>query len=234
MLIKDITEVLNLKTKAKALLEMCTQDFFQQLLQIQGNKTLAVNNPEYIEEVNAILTSLYNKDYISVDFEDKCENGVLKIKDFLDDTIVNDRLKEVLLRPRLNIVQLEDGKKAHEQELFLASPDFDTLVAIKFIAKKRNALKRGIEFTLTLNDVKRLMKTKRCYYSGIVLTLDGDSALTFDRKDSTRGYSPTNTVACSFIANKVKNELLESSNLIDVLGEKAIKKMLVKFAEVIV
>lgn len=130
-----------------------------------------------------------------------------------------------------------DKLKSHEQPLFkenLESPtSFDTLVALKYLHKKVQADNRGIEFTLSLSDMVRLMKAKRCYYTGVELTLDGSLGLSFDRLDSTLGYTRSNTISCSAIANTLKENLMESCDVQQHLSKKEIKKMLLKFAELL-
>ena len=113
------------------------------------------------------------------------------------------------------------------------STSFDTLVALKYLHKKVQADNRGIEFTLSLSDMVRLMKAKRCYYTGVELTLDGSLGLSFDRLDSTLGYTRSNTISCSAIANTLKENLMESCDVQQHLSKKEIKKMLLKFAELL-
>ena len=149
---------------------------------------------------------------------------------------MDDRLSSIWYRGSKN----KDGfekLKSHKQPLFkenLESPtSFDTLVALKYLHKKVQADNRGIEFTLSLSDMVRLMKAKRCYYTGVELTLDGSLGLSFDRLDSTLGYTRSNTISCSAIANTLKENLMESCDVQQHLSKKEIKKMLLKFAELL-
>lgn len=91
---------------------------------------------------------------------------------------------------------------------------FDEIVARKYLDKMQNARERGLEFTLTLRDVARLMRRKRCYFTGIALIDTTNSThpqkRTFDRLDSSKGYTPGNTVACSQAANASKSWILEN------------------------
>lgn len=235
MLIKDITGTLHLKTKAASLLQLSTHDFFAQLLSLQGNIAITTTNPEYIEEVNSILTTLHNKDAIVVDFNSTFENKLLRTVDVYsvnDEEIILPRAKEQLLRKRKVIQQHVDlNVSAQEQELFLEQPDVDTIIAIRYLAKKRQAIMRGIEFKLTIQDFSRLIKTKRCYYSGATLTLSGHTAMSFDRKDSTIGYTKENTLACCALVNELKNSLVENHKVEQGLTRKEIKKMLLSFSE---
>lgn len=93
--------------------------------------------------------------------------------------------------------------------------DFDSYVAFKYLAKKKNATQRGIEFSLTLSDMRNLLRRKCCYYTGVKLTDHAESCVadkrTIERLDSDKGYTKENTVACSYAANMLKNTLFEDN-----------------------
>ena len=231
MLMKQIiNKPLNLSTKAKGLLELSSIDFFIRLNSIIGMST---HKGDYIEEINGILTALYNQDIVEMDFDEKYDNGIFKIKGILvDEPIILKQTKEHLLRPRKKMLEIIDlTTPVTESPAFTQDYDFDSLVALKYLQKKQQAESRGIEFKLTLNDVKRLMKTKRCYYSGVELTLLDDTHISFDRKDSSVGYTVENTVACASIVNALKNSLIEDHKVVKILSNKEIKKMLISFSE---
>ena len=236
MLLRELTGDLQLTSKAKSLLGKDTKDFFICLNTIIGGSNYL---KDYVEDVNSILTKLYNEGFVDISFDEKYLNGVYKIKSIaIDEDLILPTTKSHLLRDRKQIDYSLDLKiKSHEQPLFkenMESPtSFDTLVALKYLHKKVQADNRGIEFTLTLSDMTRLMKTKRCYYTGVELTLDGSLGLSFDRKDSTLGYTRSNTISCSAIANTLKENLMESCDVQRHLSKKEIKKMLLKFAELL-
>lgn len=125
-------------------------------------------------------------------------------------------IKKVLEeRKTLSIVPVT--QKQPEQEVsipLMKEKCFDEVVARKYLDKLQNARERGLEFTLTLRDVARLMKRKRCYFTGIELLDTSGSAhpqkRTFDRLDSSKGYTPENTVASSHAANSSKSWILEN------------------------
>ena len=89
----------------------------------------------------------------------------------------------------------------------------DTEVARKFISIESSANSRNKEFNLSLNDVRRILSTKKCYISGIPIKRYGntdnvfDDALTFERLDNDLGYVKGNVVACSFKWNQIKGKL---------------------------
>ncbi len=101
----------------------------------------------------------------------------------------------------------------------MSSAAFELKIAKKLISKEKDAKRRGIEFALTFQSMKNLMKAKRCYYTGIVLTepagLQDDQASfgrlasdrTIDRIDGSKGYVPGNVVACCNAANSIKSQL---------------------------
>ena len=89
--------------------------------------------------------------------------------------------------------------------------EFDILVAKRYTAKLQNAQQRGIEFKLTLTSVRNIMKAKRCYYTGVGLTLPRQGKVlrgtdvTIERVDSRKGYVSGNVVAVCHAANNAKS-----------------------------
>ena len=87
----------------------------------------------------------------------------------------------------------------------------DIRIAEKYLSKKHSAKARGIEFTISFQSFKNLMRAKRCYYSGVTLVAGGKdntvvpNTLTIDRVDSSKGYVKGNVVACSHRMNDLKN-----------------------------
>ena len=107
--------------------------------------------------------------------------------------------------------------------------DFDTLVAMKFLQTKISASNRGIQFGLTLTQMARLLKRKKCYYSGIVF--DSIHSLSLDRKDNTIGYVDGNVVPCSRIVNSIKEHVLENNHVNSNMSTKEIVKMMKSFID---
>lgn len=113
----------------------------------------------------------------------------------------------------------------------MSNAAFDLYVAKKLAAKAKNAKDRGIEFGLTFQSMKNLMKAKRCYYTGIVLTTPegvqpdqtGNKASdrTIDRIDGSKGYVPGNVVACCNAANNIKAQL-EGAGLVGLKAGRSI------------
>lgn len=108
------------------------------------------------------------------------------------------------------------GENCQEEvEIVGADLPFDYIVARKYASKYNNAMKRGIEFTLTLSNIRTLMNKKTCHYTGIKLTKNlGEpplfSDITLDRVNPELGYTKGNTVACCHAANQLKSTLERS------------------------
>jgi hypothetical protein len=103
--------------------------------------------------------------------------------------------------------------------------DFENKVLRKWLNLRQSAYKRGLEFDLTLGEVKRLMLRKTCFFlkSKIyVIPPNGaeeEDSLTIDRVDSTKGYVKGNVVACSSRINQAKSDLSlkELKTLVEVM-----------------
>lgn len=229
MLVKNLIKTLPLHTKAKDLLDLNTKDFFIRFNSIRfGNY-----QQKYLEELSHILYKLEEAEVIKSHPTKKSDNGLVIITDIKDEYIISST-KEIILRDRKNIIFIDKSIVSPTSEAVLSSPmPFETYLAMKYLSKQQNALSRGIEFSLTLKDMEKLLKRKRCYYSGLPLELEGDLALTLDRIDSKKGYTADNTVPCCKVINDLKNELIDDGVNIDKVGVTALKKTLKKFCEII-
>lgn len=73
------------------------------------------------------------------------------------------------------------------------------------------AEQKGLDFDLTVSDVRTLLKTKRCYYTGAELMkehgVDRQNKPTFERIDSSKGYTRGNVKVVSEKANHAKSDL---------------------------
>lgn len=86
----------------------------------------------------------------------------------------------------------------------------DIEIANKYVSKAKSSQVRGIDFTLTFTEYKRLLRTTKCWYTGMVLTKHDPnlpSHFTLDRIDASVGYTKINTVACSNYMNQKKRDL---------------------------
>lgn len=99
--------------------------------------------------------------------------------------------------------------------------EFELAVANKYRGKVDNAKSRGVEFSLTLNDFRRLLMKKRCAYTGIALTLHKEghpknADLTIERIDNQRGYVNGNCIAVCAAANSVKGAFEDPNTFLSV------------------
>lgn len=189
----------------------------------------------FVADYNTLLNDLDFQGYLTL--SDHGANGIRIVDSYCDEWVdqLNDIDKSYVERKRKDIAPLFTfDTEFHETEIVNnGGMEFDTLVALKYLGKKRNALSRGIEFKLTLADMARIMRSKRCFYSGVPLTLDGVNKLTIDRIDASEGYTKTNSVPCSKQVNDLKNKLMENQDLIKEMGGKEVKKMLLSLAELV-
>ena len=102
--------------------------------------------------------------------------------------------------------------------------DYD--VAKKYLQLQESARKRGKEFNITLSDVRTLLKKKVCHYTGMKFTDTENLKRTIDRVDNTKGYVKGNVVACSHIANQLKEMLVENKDSPFKDNTKALKKFI--------
>lgn len=206
--------------------------FIKNYSTIRYNESLV---DSFILSYNALLDVLQDGEYVTL--SDVHKNGVRVIdsvsegfsSQLSETTLANFKRKRVVMDNPVNIKSIFDSEllSCEQNEM-----PFETFVAIKYLSKQTNAVKRGIVYTLTLTDMKSLLKKKKCFYSGIELQLKGDHHLTLDRIDSTKGYENGNVVVCSDVVNEIKNKLFESKEWTKGMTNAEIKKMLLKFIEV--
>lgn len=85
----------------------------------------------------------------------------------------------------------------------------DLQLAQMYLSKARSARDRGIDFSLTFAQFKKLRNTKTCFYTGVRLT---KSNFSIDRINAALPYSKDNSVACCEKFNRAKG-MLENPNL---------------------
>lgn len=106
---------------------------------------------------------------------------------------------------------------------------FDEYLAWKYTEKLRNARARGLDFTLTLNDMRKLLKAKRCAYTGALFVRDAEHrhpySRTIERVDSRKGYTRDNCLAVCYAANMLKNAVLEDPDSETRLTPKELARM---------
>ena len=82
----------------------------------------------------------------------------------------------------------------------------------------KSANSRGLEFNLTDANIRKLLNTKMCYYTGVAFNENNDplNIITFERVDDTKGYVQGNVVAVTLRANRIKNLLVEQDNELSI------------------
>ena len=99
----------------------------------------------------------------------------------------------------------------------IAEPS-DVEVAKKLLNIYQSAMDRKLEFNLSFEAVKTLLKFPTCYYTGRKFDNEGPYARSIDRIDSSKGYIEGNVVSCTVDINGKKSNL--SDDEIELLYNK--------------
>lgn len=101
--------------------------------------------------------------------------------------------------------------------------EFDSLIARKYRNKISDAQSRGLEFSLSLMDFRRLHTRKRCQYTNLPLELSrqengklNNNSLTLERVDNSQGYVKGNVISVCKAANGIKSVFENPSNALNV------------------
>lgn len=101
--------------------------------------------------------------------------------------------------------------------------EFDALIAKKYRNKIDDARQRGLEFSLTLMEFRRLFTRKRCEYTNLPLEVSrnengklNNNSLTLERVDNSQGYVQGNVIAVCKAANGIKSVFENPSNALNV------------------
>ena len=96
----------------------------------------------------------------------------------------------------------------------------DVEVAKKLLNIYQSAMDRKLEFNLSFESVKTLLKFQTCYYTGRKFDNEGPYARSIDRIDSNKGYIEGNVVSCTVDINGKKSNL--SDDEIELLYTKIV------------
>lgn len=96
----------------------------------------------------------------------------------------------------------------------------DVEVAKKLLNIYQSAMDRKLEFNLSFESVKTLLKFQTCYYTGRKFDNDGPYSRSIDRIDSSKGYIEGNVVSCTVDINGKKSNL--SDDEIELLYHKIV------------
>ena len=129
----------------------------------------------------------------------------------------------------LFVPQKDEAPEASSAPADKPGRTFDEYLAWKYTEKLRNARARGLDFTLTLNDMRKLLKAKRCAYTGALFVRDAEHrhpySRTIERVDSRKGYTRENCLAVCYAANMLKNAVLEDPDSETRLTPKELARM---------
>lgn len=79
---------------------------------------------------------------------------------------------------------------------------------------KRRAIRKGIEFNLTVEDIRRIKDAEFCTYCGQTTEF-----MTFDRIDNDLGYTVENIRAACYLCNKIKSNLPFNEEEMKLIGK---------------
>jgi hypothetical protein len=79
---------------------------------------------------------------------------------------------------------------------------------------------RKLEFNLSFESVKTLLRFSTCYYTGRKFDVEGPYSRSIDRIDSSKGYIEGNVVSCTIDINGKKSNL--SDEEIELLYQKIV------------
>ena len=96
----------------------------------------------------------------------------------------------------------------------------DVEVTKKLLNIYQSAADRKLEFNLSFESVKTLLKFQTCYYTGRKFDNEGPYARSIDRIDSSKGYIEGNVVSCTVDINGKKSNL--SDDEIELLYNKIV------------
>jgi hypothetical protein len=115
------------------------------------------------------------------------------------------------------VKQKRKGGKPNNKKI---SDPSDVEVAKKFLNIHQSAMDRKLEFNLSFESVKTLLKFPTCYYTGRKFENEGPYSRSIDRIDSSKGYIEGNVVSCTIDINGKKSNL--SDEEIELLYNKIV------------
>lgn len=126
--------------------------------------------------------------------------------------------------PKHNTVENKCTDNSSDRGNISDKPSLESVLS-KRLQILKSAKSRGLEFNLTDANVRKLLNTKVCYYTGVTFNENNDplNIRTFERVDDTKGYVQGNVVVVTLRANRIKNLLIEQDNDLNIGVEQFIK-----------
>lgn len=119
--------------------------------------------------------------------------------------------------PKHNPVENKCIGNSSDKGTVSGKPSLESVLS-KRLQILKSAKNRGLEFNLTDANVRKLLSTKECYYTGVAFNENNDplNIRTFERVDDTKGYVQGNVVVVTLRANRIKNLLTEQDNDLNI------------------
>lgn len=202
-------------------------------LEMNYLKVAVLNTDDLLNNIQKVLLELCKKNYFTLAVGKKLptSKGIVSIISEINNQELKDNLskytinhierKNYISDVQTNLDFCNNNTHVFTDKLIASETnkqEIETFICVKYLSKQINCAKRGIEFNLTFSEFKALYKRKHCYYSGVILEIEGPNKITLDRKDPSLGYISGNVVSCSKFSNAFKNKMVESKEFFSGSG----------------
>lgn len=158
-----------------------------------------------------------NRNELRIEFLEEYEEEYIEI--FKNIILLNIKAAQEIQQKPKKEKKVSTPTPKISQEKYVYEKDFDYLIASRYMYLRKSAIERNKEFNLTLDDVRDLISTEFCAYTGIKLTesntpdgeKDNPCLRTVDRLDPDKGYIKGNVYAVCLGVNILKEKLFETS-----------------------
>ena len=158
------------------------------------------------ESFYPLLVKINEKNLVPLQFQQVVKNILSQVP---STKISLEKFTEKKKKQRVKYLETHTLRKHSNTPRVIKSID-EASIKNKLSSLEKSAIKRGFDFNLEYEDLLKLYKTKRCYYTGVRFDEKiKDKQLTLDRVDRLQGYVKGNVVACTDKANQMKMRLFE-------------------------
>ena len=153
-----------------------------------------------------LLVKINEKNLVPSEFQEVVKNILSQVP-----SVKTTLEKHIAKKKKQRVKYLETHTlRKHSNALRITKSIDEASIKKKLASLEKSAIKRGLDFNLEYEDLLKLYKTKRCYYTGIRFDEKiRDKQLTLDRVDRLKGYVKGNVVACTDKVNQMKMHLFE-------------------------